>query len=378
MTGHFEDLEASRRAGASYGDASLVQIARGADLDALAARYSFALAPRADGEPDYAFRTRLALAILDAWAAANLKPEAGVEPPIAGSRAYGIAVGDPLAARGLAEPTRSIGATMGDVRPDGSRALRLNDGRDVVVAAHAAHKLAEIPAGAHGTVTVALVQPEHRGLTGGHADRAIVDDPFGPDPDAWVSFWREAIETQERAGPSPTVDPNWPLQSFDAQDWAKAFMDLWSARRAEIDEALMLGWFACALMRGFDEARWRAKPVNPAPSPVLSALADAAGPELDALVGLLGPNVQPRSPAEDDRDFRRRASAYVEFVEGALRQPYQLPPTGFTALANQRAAASQGGTGIGLAGVASPEDPRSSALARAFAADRPLDAYGRR
>lgn len=47
--------------------------------------------------------------------------------------------------------------------------------------------------------------------------------------------------------------PNWPLPSFDARDWAAEFVRLFGDKRDQIDEALMLGWFANALMRGFDE-----------------------------------------------------------------------------------------------------------------------------
>jgi hypothetical protein len=49
-------------------------------------------------------------------------------------------------------------------------------------------------------------------------------------------------------------DPNWPLPSFDARDWAEAFCK----RHPDIDEAVMIGWFANALMRGFDEHGMRA------------------------------------------------------------------------------------------------------------------------
>lgn len=54
-------------------------------------------------------------------------------------------------------------------------------------------------------------------------------------------------------------DPNWPLPSFDARDWAQAFCEI-AARNGHpgIDEGWMIGWFANALMRGFDEARMRA------------------------------------------------------------------------------------------------------------------------
>lgn len=65
----------------------------------------------------------------------------------------------------------------------------------------------------------------------------------------------------ERANTKPEDRPDWPLTSFDAQDWAKAFCK--TARRLVIegsdpnellaDEAWMISWFASALMRGFDE-----------------------------------------------------------------------------------------------------------------------------
>jgi hypothetical protein len=48
---------------------------------------------------------------------------------------------------------------------------------------------------------------------------------------------------------SPEERSDWPLPSFDAQDWAKAFCKI----NPEIDEGIMLGWFANALMRGYDE-----------------------------------------------------------------------------------------------------------------------------
>lgn len=53
-------------------------------------------------------------------------------------------------------------------------------------------------------------------------------------------------------------DPNWPLPSFDARDWAAAFCE--KARtnpNFATDEGNMIGWFANALMRGFDEHAMR-------------------------------------------------------------------------------------------------------------------------
>jgi len=50
-----------------------------------------------------------------------------------------------------------------------------------------------------------------------------------------------------------TVDLHWPLPSFHAVDWARAFIEAFGNRPDQIDEAVMTGWFANALMRGFDE-----------------------------------------------------------------------------------------------------------------------------
>lgn len=51
------------------------------------------------------------------------------------------------------------------------------------------------------------------------------------------------------------------LESFDACDWAAEFMRIFGTdRRHEIDEELMRGWFANALMKGFDEHSHRITP----------------------------------------------------------------------------------------------------------------------
>jgi hypothetical protein len=49
------------------------------------------------------------------------------------------------------------------------------------------------------------------------------------------------VPPQERA--------DWPYPSFDARDWAAAFCKI----NPSMDESNMLGWFANALMRGYDE-----------------------------------------------------------------------------------------------------------------------------
>lgn len=47
--------------------------------------------------------------------------------------------------------------------------------------------------------------------------------------------------------------------TFDAQAWAKAFNEtLTVLGHPQHDEGWLIGWFANAIMRGFDEANWRA------------------------------------------------------------------------------------------------------------------------
>jgi hypothetical protein len=70
------------------------------------------------------------------------------------------------------------------------------------------------------------------------------------------------FEIEHRNTP-PEERPDWPLPSFDARDWAKAFVKL---NPCTVDEDVMVGWFANALMRGYDqrvaEERQRASPVE--------------------------------------------------------------------------------------------------------------------
>lgn len=56
------------------------------------------------------------------------------------------------------------------------------------------------------------------------------------------------------ANTPPKERPDWPLPSFDARDWAEAFCKI----HPEADLGDMIGWFANALMRGYDEGCKRA------------------------------------------------------------------------------------------------------------------------
>lgn len=66
------------------------------------------------------------------------------------------------------------------------------------------------------------------------------------EPDGMLAYWL-AIAHPSRD------DPNWPLPSFDARDWAEAFCK----RHPQMDQEMMGVWFANALMRGYDEAVMR-------------------------------------------------------------------------------------------------------------------------
>lgn len=81
-----------------------------------------------------------------------------------------------------------------------------------------------------------------------------------------IDFERAHVNTK------PEDRPDWPLPSFDAQDWAKAFCKL----NPSMDEGLMLTWFANALMRGFDEHAARPNgAIENAREAFLSMIADA-------------------------------------------------------------------------------------------------------
>ena len=68
------------------------------------------------------------------------------------------------------------------------------------------------------------------------------------------------FETEWAASGKPDHErPDWPLPSFDAVDWAKAFLKSYEEYKGDdfLTEDVMVGWFANALMRGFDEASSR-------------------------------------------------------------------------------------------------------------------------
>jgi inner membrane protein involved in colicin E2 resistance len=55
----------------------------------------------------------------------------------------------------------------------------------------------------------------------------------------------------DHADTPPHERPDWPLPSFDGRDWALAFKKTFPD--CGVDADTMVGWFANALMRGYDE-----------------------------------------------------------------------------------------------------------------------------
>lgn len=64
--------------------------------------------------------------------------------------------------------------------------------------------------------------------------------------------------------------------STDAQVWAKEFMKIWQNEPIDImDEDMMLGWFANAIMAGYDEARRKHEMINAHETTMRHVLGDA-------------------------------------------------------------------------------------------------------
>lgn len=81
--------------------------------------------------------------------------------------------------------------------------------------------------------------------------------------------------TTPKPAPAPAPDP---LKGIDAQKWAKEFMRIWSGRWSEVDEGLMIGWFANAIMRGFDEGQRRLRKQHGCELPPLAEPKPSAPP----------------------------------------------------------------------------------------------------
>jgi hypothetical protein len=64
--------------------------------------------------------------------------------------------------------------------------------------------------------------------------------------------------------------------STDARYWAKNFMEIWQNEPIDImDEEMMLGWFANAIMAGYDEARRKYEMTNAHEATMRHVLGDA-------------------------------------------------------------------------------------------------------
>ena len=70
---------------------------------------------------------------------------------------------------------------------------------------------------------------------------------------------RDLIKAIDEVTPEKiNLDDNSFTLSFDAAQWAKAFVQhVWANKNIPYDEGCMVGWFANALMRGYDEHAWK-------------------------------------------------------------------------------------------------------------------------
>jgi hypothetical protein len=102
------------------------------------------------------------------------------------------------------------------------------------------------------------------------------------------------FERLEAIKGNPTLRADWPLPSFDARDWAQAFCKQFTVTPRSLDvhendqEGLMIGWFANALMRGFDEHASRATPAADQPAVDEAAIIERCAGEADKLSARLG------------------------------------------------------------------------------------------
>lgn len=65
---------------------------------------------------------------------------------------------------------------------------------------------------------------------------------------------------RENADTPPKERSDWPLPSFDAREWAEAFLKAYElSDDGFLCESTMACWFANALMRGYDEHAARAR-----------------------------------------------------------------------------------------------------------------------
>lgn len=91
-------------------------------------------------------------------------------------------------------------------------------------------------------------------------------DEFVRDWEAWRARHFTAVPQPGAFAATPAANeppvrrsPSWPLESFDARDWAKEFIRINRDRVVgivgHVDEEDMISWFANSLMRGFEEGK---------------------------------------------------------------------------------------------------------------------------
>jgi hypothetical protein len=115
---------------------------------------------------------------------------------------------------------------------------------------------------------------------------------------------------REHANTKPEDRPDWPLPSFDAVDWAKAFCKIATnlgyrdAEGQPVDEGWMVGWFANALMRGYDEYAKRQARATPTPTEAREKIARIVYPD-----GFC------REPNPDESKLMREARRQAAFAK---------------------------------------------------------------
>ena len=100
-------------------------------------------------------------------------------------------------------------------------------------------------------------EPVHKGKMDDADSAQSITDTNKPKENNMFIMNGDHLEYElENKGVPPEERADWPLPSFDARDWAKAFCKLFP----DSDEELMVTWFANALMRGYDEGLLNQQP----------------------------------------------------------------------------------------------------------------------
>lgn len=129
-----------------------------------------------------------------------------------------------------------------------------------------------------------------------HPDCGIVT-PHAHGKDKGVRVVARPAPSAETATPEPKNKETF-RQTFDARDWAREFVQtLRKHPNIAADESTMLGWFANALMRGYDEGweRCLRRDVDPPPPP--SGIVETGpSPSMDGISCTAAPAWHPNLP----------------------------------------------------------------------------------